>query len=71
MAPTSEERREVASESWTQCPHCGSWLRTWDRWFGSTLWVRRDGELEPERDFRHCPNCGEELERSESDGNDQ
>ena len=65
MAPTSKEPKE----SWSACQHCGARFRTWDRWYGSTLWVRRDGELEPEREFRHCPNGGEERERSGSDDN--
>ena len=66
MAPTSKEPKE----SWSACPHCGARFRTWNCWFGSTLWVWDYNSMEPVMDFRFCPNCGEELERSGSDDND-
>lgn len=66
MAPTSKEPKE----SWSACPHCGARFRTWNCWFGSTLWVRGCNGMEPVMEFRHCPNCGKELERSGSDDND-
>lgn len=67
MVTTSNERREAPNESWTECPHCGASFRTWDCWYGSAVWVFDGSELEPVPVFRHCPNCGEELERSGSD----
>lgn len=52
---------------WADCPHCGARLRIWDKWYGAALWVRDCNGMEPVMEFRHCPNCGEELERSGSD----
>ena len=63
MIPTSGEPKE----SWTECPHCGARFRTWDRWYGSAVWMFDGSRLEPVMDFRFCPVCGGKLEGSGSD----
>lgn len=68
MATTSDERRKEPKESWSVCPHCGAHFRTWNCWFGSTLWVWGYNSMEPVMEFRFCPNCWKELKGSESDG---
>lgn len=70
MAPTSDERREEPKESWTECTNYGARFMTWNRWYGSTLWVCGPYSMEPVMGFRFCPNCGKELEEGGSDGTD-
>ena len=67
MTPTSDERSEAPNESWTQCPHCGAQVMTWNMWHGSTLWVHDCDGMVPAPKFKFCPNCGRELEGSGSD----
>lgn len=71
MEPNSGILREFEEDLWTECPHCGAHFRTWDSWFGSTLWVRDGDGMDPVPKFSYCPNCGEDLNLKKKEGEGQ
>lgn len=74
MTMTSDDRREVTEESWTECPHCRRQFPVTWRWTAlKTAYLHdEDGEVVTDRDcldatrvtYRHhveCPHCGARL----------